>query len=190
MTADPYLDPKSGVLRNRLGIVDAASLRQAEADLSQAALADLGMRPLHGRYDLQHLCAFHREIFADVYPWAGEIRTVGIAKSDPFCLPDHIASYSAEVFAALAADGYLRGLGRTDFIVKLSHYLGEVNAIHPFREGNGRAQRAFFHQLAREAGWVIDWSGLDPEENTQASMSSLRGDNEPMRDLLDRLVGG
>ncbi|MFD4456778.1 Fic/DOC family protein [Nocardia sp. NPDC058480] len=188
MTVDPYLDPESGVWRNRLGIVDAASLRQAEADLSQAALADLGIRSLPGRYDLQHLCAFHREIFADVYPWAGEVRTVGIAKSDPFCLPRHIAGYASEVFAALAADGHLRGLSRTDFIAKLTHYFGEVNAIHPFREGNGRTQRAFFHQLAREAGWVIDWSGLEPEENVQMSMASLRGDNGPMRDLLDRLV--
>ncbi|MGY0501482.1 Fic/DOC family protein [Nocardia sp. FBN12] len=188
MTVDPYLDPESGVLRNRLGIVDAASLRQAEADLSQAALADLGIRPLPGRYDLEHLRVFHREIFADVYPWAGEVRTVGIAKSDPFCLPHHIVSYASEVFASLAADGHLRGLDRTDFIVKLTHYLGEVNAIHPFREGNGRTQRAFFHQLAREAGWMIDWTGLDPEANVQGSMASLRGDNEPMRDLLDRLV--
>ncbi|MFC4375519.1 Fic/DOC family protein [Nocardia halotolerans] len=175
-------------MRNRLGITDAASLRRAEADLSQAALADLGIRSLPGRYDLQHLCAFHREIFADVYPWAGEIRTVGIAKSDPFCLPRHIASYASEVFASLAAEGHLRGLDRVEFIAKLTHYLGEVNAIHPFREGNGRAQRAFFHQLAREAGWVIDWSGLSPEDNVQVSIASLRGDNEPMRDLLDRLV--
>lgn len=92
-----------------MGIVDAALLRRVEADLSQAALADLGIRSLPGRYDLNHLCAFHREIFSDLYPWAGEIRVVGIAKSDPFCLPPHIASYGAEVFTALAADGYLRG---------------------------------------------------------------------------------
>ncbi|WP_282776788.1 MULTISPECIES: Fic family protein [unclassified Nocardia] len=188
MTVDPYLDPESGVLRNRLGIIDAARLRQAEADLSQAALAELGIRSLPGRYDLDHLCAFHREIFGDVYPWAGEIRVVGIAKSDPFCLPRHIESYAAEVFAALMADRFLRGLDRTEFVGKLTHYLAEVNAIHPFREGNGRAQRAFFGQLARESGWMIDWTGLDPDENAQASMASLRGDNGPLRGLLDSLV--
>ncbi|GAB0101331.1 Fic family protein [Nocardia sp. JMUB6875] len=188
MTVDPYIDPESGVLRNRLGIVDAALLRQVEADLSLAALADLGLRSVPGRYDLAHMCAFHREIFGDVYPWAGEVRVVGIAKSDPFCLPRHIVSYAAEVFAALATDGYLRGLDRAGFVAKLTHYLAEVNAIHPFREGNGRTQRAFFHQLGREAGWVIDWSRLDPGENVHASMASLRGDNDPLHTLLDSLV--
>lgn len=59
---------------------------------------------------------------------------------------------------------------------KLTHYFAEVNVIHPFREGNGRAQRAYFRQLAREAGWLIDWSILDPEENIQVSMASLCGE--------------
>ncbi|WP_306361461.1 Fic family protein [Nocardia sp. CC227C] len=133
MIVDPDVDPVSGVLRNRLGIGDAALLRQAESDLSMAALADLGTRSLPGRYDLDHLCAFHREIFRDLYPWAGEIRVVGIARTDSFCLPQHITSYAGEVFAHLAADEYLRGLSRTDFLTKLTHYLAEVNAIHPFR---------------------------------------------------------
>ncbi|MFC6013773.1 Fic/DOC family protein [Nocardia lasii] len=188
MTVDPYIDPESGLLRNHFGITDADTLHQVESDLSQAALVDLGIRSLPGSYDLAHLAAFHREILGDVYPWAGEVRTVGIAKSDPFCHPHHIVGYSAEVFAALSADGHLRGMNRPEFIAKLAHYLGEVNAIHPFREGNGRAQRAFFHQLGREVGWVIDWSGLDPEENVHASMASLRGDNRPMHNMLDRLV--
>ncbi|WP_328388644.1 hypothetical protein [Nocardia sp. NBC_00416] len=79
MTADPYLDARSGVLRNRLGILDTEVLRQVESDLSLAALADLGTRIVPGPYDLAHLRAFHREIFADLYPRAGEVRMVGVA---------------------------------------------------------------------------------------------------------------
>ncbi|MFL6074360.1 MAG: Fic family protein [Mycobacteriales bacterium] len=63
-----------------------------------------------------------------------------------------------------------------------------MNAIHPFREGNGRTQRAFFRQLSREAGWAVDWADLAPDANERASMASLRGDNEPLRQLLDGLV--
>jgi len=63
----------------------------------------------------------------------------------------HIEAYSAEVFGALARERYLRGLPRDSFLDRLAHYFAEVNAIHPFREGNGRVQRAFFHQLSREA---------------------------------------
>lgn len=188
MSIDPYVDPVSGVLRNRLGISDLQRLRVVEAGLTLAALADLGTRTLPGGYDLAHLCSFHREIFGDLYPWAGEIRVVGIARADPFCLPQHIEAYSAEVFGALAKERYLRGLPRDAFIERLTHYFAEVNAIHPFRDGNGRTQRAFFRQLSREAGWPIDWSDLDPDGNEAASMASLRGDNDPLRRLLDTLV--
>ncbi|MFI7632938.1 Fic/DOC family protein [Nonomuraea sp. NPDC049400] len=188
MTIDPYADPSSGVLRNRLGIADPRRLRQVEADLTLVALADLHTRVLPGGYDLIHLCSFHREIFGDLYPWAGEIRVVGIARSDLFCLPQHIETYSAEVFGALAKERYLRGLSRDQFVDRLTHYFAEVNAIHPFREGNGRTQRAFFRQLSREAGWPIDWSDLEPDGNARASKASLRGDNEPLRVLLDSLL--
>jgi cell filamentation protein len=73
---------------------------------------------------------------------------------------------------------------------RLTHYFAEVNAIHPFREGNGRTQRAFVRQVAAEAGWVTDWSDLDPDENVRASVLALRGDNGPLRALLDGLVSG
>jgi cell filamentation protein len=188
MTDDPYSDESAGVLYNRLGIVDAEKLRRAEADLTHAALADLGSRALPGGYDLAHLQAFHREIFGDIYVWAGQLRSVRIAKTDLFCLPQHIQPYSAEVFGSLAKETHLRGLSRNAFVDRLTHYLAEVNAIHPFREGNGRAQRAFFHQLARQAGWSVDWSRLEPEANTQASVASIRGDNTLLRVLLDDLV--
>jgi len=75
---DPYLDPASGVLRNLLGITDAAKLARAEAALSASRLIDLERRRLPGRYDLAHLQAFHRYILGDVYDWAGQLRTVSI----------------------------------------------------------------------------------------------------------------
>ena len=77
---------------------------------------------------------------------------------------------------------------RDGFLDRITHYFAEVNAIHPFREGNGRTQRAFFRQLSREAGWAIDWFDLEPDANEAASMASLRGDNGSLRRLLDGLV--
>jgi cell filamentation protein, protein adenylyltransferase len=185
---DPYLDPESGVLRNHLGLTDRGLLSEFEDDISTAAMSVLRSGPLPGRYDLVHLQAFHRRIFGRVYPWAGEIRTVAIAKTDMFCLPQHIEPYATEVFGRLAAEGHLRRLDRKPFVERLTHYFAEVNAIHPFREGNGRTQRAFFGQLSSEAGWPIRWLGLDPEANIEASIASLRGDNAPLRTLLDGLV--
>jgi cell filamentation protein len=188
LRADPYLDPATGLLRNVLGITDPARLREAEAGLTLAALQDLGLRTLAGGNDLPHLQAFHREIFGDLYPWAGEIRTVAIAKTDLFCLPQHIESYAGTVFGELADDKHLRGLPRERFVDRFTHYYAEINAVHPFREGNGRTQRAFFHQLAREAGWPVDWSDLDARTNVHASVASLRGDNRPLWTMLNGLI--
>jgi len=105
---DPYLDPASGVLRNLLGITDAAELARAEAALSASRLIDLERQRLSGRYDLAHLQAFHRYILGDVYGWAGQLRTVSIAKGSVFCLPQHLESYAADVFGRLAAADRLR----------------------------------------------------------------------------------
>ncbi|NUT08762.1 MAG: cell filamentation protein Fic [Hamadaea sp.] len=186
---DPYTDPDTGVLRNRFAITDPGRLRAVEADLTAVALADLAVRVLPGSFDLAHLRAFHREIFGDIYQWAGEVRTVNIAKTDLFCVHQYIETYSHEVFSALAKENYLRTLSRASFVDRLTHYFAEVNAIHPFREGNGRTQRAFFHQLCRMASWPIDWSKLDPEVNVAASVAALRGDNEPLRYMLDSMIG-
>jgi cell filamentation protein len=79
-------------------------------------------------------------------------------------------------------------LERRPFIDRLTYYLGEVNAVHPFREGNGRTQRAFFEQLAREAGYALAWQHLDAARNIEASAAIMRGDVEPMRKMLDTLV--
>jgi hypothetical protein len=116
---DPYLDPASGVLRNRLGITDAKELAQVEAALSASRLVDLERRRLPGRYDLAHLRDFHRVIHGDVYDWAGELRTVSIAKGSVFCLPQHLESYAADIFGRLEAADQLRGLARDPFITQL-----------------------------------------------------------------------
>jgi cell filamentation protein len=74
------------------------------------------------------------------------------------------------------------------FVTRLAHYYAEINAVHPFREGNGRTQRAFLGQIAAGAGHPVDWTGLDPDSNIQASRESHRGNNEPLRKLLDGLI--
>ncbi len=96
MTGDPYSDPTTGVLHNKLGIADEHQLQQVEYDLSLAEIADLGTQPLPGSYDLEHLQGFHRRIFGAIYPWAGEIRPVAIAKLDLYCLPQYIVGYATD----------------------------------------------------------------------------------------------
>lgn len=175
MPDDPYADPVTGVLRNKLGLSAAEELEAAEREITHAALIFLKESPVVPSYGLRHLCAMHRRIFGDIYDWAGQLRTVAIAKGTWFCLPQYIESAAAEVFRALHGENLLRGLPRDAFTERLTYYLGEVNAIHPFREGNGRAQRAFFEQLAGEAGFILDWQHLDADRNVAASAAIMRG---------------
>lgn len=188
MNDDPYVYPDTDVLRNALDIRDGAELEQVEASLTYLRSPRLAFEPIPGRYDLPHLQAFHRYLFGDLYDWAGELRTVVLAKTDLFCLPEHIESYGAGVFNELAEENRLSGLTQENFVERLAHYLGDVNALHPFRDGNGRAQRAFFAQLASEAGYRLDWEKVDPQRNTDASIAAMQGDEAPLRELLAEIV--
>ena len=76
----------------------------------------------------------------------------------------------------LAAEGFLAG-ANDELANRLAFYLGEVNAIHPFREGNGRTQRAFVRQLAWRNGYLLSFADVTDEEMAVASLESFNGDN-------------
>lgn len=85
--ADPYSDPASGVLVNKLGLATQAELERVERDVTSFALLRLRDRPLPGGYDLAHLQGFHRAIFADIYPpgtaWTGAAWTPSATSTLP-----------------------------------------------------------------------------------------------------------
>ncbi|GAA4538308.1 Fic/DOC family protein [Pseudonocardia xishanensis] len=188
MTWDPYLDLSSGVLRNRLGLADPEALARAEAEFTSARMFALQRTPLPGGYDLGHLQAFHWHIFGDVYSWAGQLRTVRIGKGRAFCPPEELQDRAGVLFGALAAEDHLRGRDRDDTVTGLADLLAGINDLHPFREGNGRTQRAFLGQLAEDRGHRIRWDALDPADNVTASKAAADGDTAPMRAMLDRLI--
>jgi len=191
LSGDPYLIPGTDTLANRVGITDADQLARFETRMSIVRLAQLeaGEVAVAGRWDLAHLQAFHRHIFQDVYHWAGQLRTVDISKGgDLFCRPQYIESAAADIFSELARADHLQGLERSEFVAGAARLLSGVNSLHPHREGNGRAQRAFLGALAAQAGWDINWSCLDPARNVAVSIASFRGDDSPMIAMLDQLV--
>jgi cell filamentation protein len=186
---DPYVYPGTSVLRNLAGLRDTDTLADHEAQASTLRLAQLAAIRLEGAYDLPHLQEFHRFIFQDIYSWAGVLRSVPLAKpGSMFALPEHIESYIKEVLRLLADERHLRGLPRQEFTERLTYYYAEINAVHPFREGNGRAQRSFLRQLALDAGHILTWEHLDSEALIHASQCSLQGDNLPMQDLIERVL--
>jgi cell filamentation protein len=186
---DPCVDA-NGVLVNLLGIRDTASLNIAEADLSSARLIELRERPIQGSFDLAHLCAIHRHIFQDVYPWAGQPRVVDIGKGDSMFLAHHqIAARFQGVTRRLAGTRWLADF-RGD-LAGYSHEAGivvaEINLIHAFREGNGRTQREFLASLAAEAGFEINWASVSPQAMITAC-SEARGDAAACCRKIIRLI--
>jgi len=69
-----------------------------------------------------------------------------------------------------------------------AYYLGEINAVHPFREGNGRAQREFIRELGIWNGFTIDWTEISREEMLEASICSLRSDNAGLVRILGKAL--
>ncbi len=190
---DPYLDPETGVLRNKVGARSKAELDEAEGDLSFARLVQLMDRPPKASGDLDELCAIHRQLFQDVYDWAGLVRTVDVRKNvegAEFFLPvsmiGRAAGYAAE---DLRSDDNLQGMDRDRFVERLAHHYDQFNYVHPFREGNGRTQRVLWNRVARDAGWQLDWRGVQGTVNDAACRAaSERRDLEPLRQMFDKIV--
>ncbi|WP_245741699.1 Fic/DOC family protein [Herbiconiux ginsengi] len=191
---DPYLEPTSGILRNRLGIATLQALDVAEADLVEARRAQMIGRAVKVTGDLRQLQSIYGQLFQDVYEWAGQLRTVDIRKgTDPaaeFFMPvSRLESGAGFAFAELAEEHQLHGLDRDRFVARLAHHYDQVNYLHPFREGNGRTQRIFWTQIAAGAGFDLDWSRVTGAENNQASRAGMeRQDLGELRAIFDRIV--
>jgi fido (protein-threonine AMPylation protein) len=94
----------------------------------------------------------------------------------------------AELFDKLKAENNLRNGGPLEFGARAGYYLTELNAIHPFREGNGRAQREFIRELGLHARLSVDWTRATRDEMYSASVAGFRGDSHPMGDLISRIT--
>jgi len=190
MSSDPYVYPGTTVLKNIPGIRNQEILDRFEADRVGQRSLELIERPLSGLFDIEHLQGIHRYLFQDVYEWAGDFRTVDIAKGNSyFAHVPYIESTLKGLFGELSEERHLRGLNQERFASRLAQILGTLNAVHAFREGNGRAQREFVRVLAYKNSYWIDWSKVSREELYQASDASfMRGDNTLFEKLLRRAI--
>jgi cell filamentation protein len=184
--ADPYCYKNSFVLKNRAGLRDAAALEDFELEMTALRAEE----PLPaGRFGPAHYRAVHRHLFQDIYRWAGRYRTVRTAKDgNPFCFPEHIPAQMDAVFAALHERGGLDPPTSEHFLTAATEFLADLNAIHPFREGNGRAQLAFMHLLGLRAGYPFDFGNLQRDSFLPAMIASYAGDLEPLRGELAALL--
>lgn len=179
---DPYCYSGAGVLKNRLGLRDQAALDAFEAEATAQRFAE----PLPvGRFDAGHYRAVHRHLFGDVYAWAGRYRTVRIAKgSSMFCYPEHIRTEMRRVFGELKTAQWRGAADPTGFASGLAHFLAELNAIHPFRDGNGRAQLAFASLLGFRSGRPLHLERIEPEPFLGAMIDSFHGREDRLAEAI------
>lgn len=136
-----------------LNITTKQELEDAEAAITSATIASIPDQPPTGNFNLGHLQGIHWELFNVIYGWAGNLRTIEIAKGNTrFANSDIIEQAAHNVFKELHAENLLKDLQREKYIQRLAHFYSEVNVLHPFREGNGRTQRVFFSQLVAQSG--------------------------------------
>ena len=199
--ADPYLQ-SNGTLKNLLGVSDAQQLQLLETQLSRTRIQELEqVRSPTGNFDLAHLKAIHGRIFGDIYEWAGVTRgerttiegttfqpaPLLTKEGVPFLPANQIEARLNQTFGRLADEQVLRGLSREDFAYRAADLFGEINTAHAFREGNGRTQREFISQLARQAEHTLDFSVVSQERMVLASIAGRNGDPEPLRRLFDEI---
>ena len=183
-----YCYPDSDVLVNKLDIRDPNKLQIFERKLTMLRLLELIDKPIEGKFDLKHLQAIHAYIFQDVYDWEGKIRTVDIAKGNTFCNVRFISSQADVIFSKLKEEYYLAGLEEYMFTKRLAYYFSEINALHPFRKGNGRSQREFIRSLALKNGYLIYFEKASKEEMLIASKKSFMCDYEDMEKIMAKCI--
>jgi len=99
-----------------------------------------------------------------------------------------ILEYAEDIFSKLKGENFLFGKSADEMPERLTYYLSEINVLHPFREGNGRTQRAFIEYLAQSAGYDVDFSNVAPEEMIEASVLSFDKDLGMMKAMLERII--
>lgn len=182
-TAD-YCYKGTDVLINKLNITNDEDLYNAERELVSFRLSAFNDNPLKGNFDFQYLKDIHKYLFQDVYRWAGDIRNCNIAKQDLFCLSEYIDSFANDIFSKLKKESYYIDYDYETTLTKLALLFADINALHPFREGNGRSQRTFIESLAKINGINLDLTNVSKMDMIVASHDSINGDYEKLLEMI------
>lgn len=170
MSFDPYVYPGTTVLKNKFHTKDKNFLQKIERPFTIKRSEEFDKEPLPEKFDYSYLKSIHKYIFQDIYEWAGEQRTVDLAKDGHiFCRVAEVEAVAESIFDRLNRENNFKGSTKKELAGKLSDLFFEINELHPFREGNGRTQRQFLSNLAKTNGFELDFRNISSEEMTRIS---------------------
>ena len=183
-----YCYPNSNVLVNKLNIMNNSDLLKYENKMVLVKLYDLRQQGITGEFDINHFVSIHKYLFDEIYPFAGLFRNENIAKDNfRFAEWEFIEPELRKILNELKGDNFLKGLTKETFSERLAYYMAELNVLHPFREGNGRATREFIRQLALYNGYYFNLAKIDPKEMLNASIESVVH-TEKLRSLIEKAL--
>lgn len=180
--------PNTKSLVNYFNIEERDELRRLENLIVPMRLAELLTHDIPTNYNFELLKEIHNTLFGDLYPCAGVVRDFSTSKRTAFCQPEYIEPMARTIFSKLLADKFLKGKEPDQFINDLAFYMGEVEALHPFIDGNGRTARVFFYLLVMNAGYDIKWFEVDPDRLLEADISAIDGEYQLLIDVLSEAV--
>lgn len=188
-----YLDPinqytlKNGVLRNLANIEDENVLLIYESLKVSKRLEELYSNPIE-IIDSSSLLEIHRHLFQDVYEWAGKVRSVNISKDGkPFFEGERFQTGFIYIDSLVMEFAKINSKQKLEIAEKLAEILDNINFLHPFREGNGRAQREFIRLLAFQKGYHLN---LNPPDNKKIYNNYMKGTIDSDVKLLTELIKG
>jgi cell filamentation protein len=189
------------VLRNKLEIRSHSELKDAEFRLTHIRMAEIDQgRGPEGNFDKKHLKAIHHHIFQDVYEWAGHMRNerplvdgarveaIGtLSKGETqFLHGSRIDMGLNQAFRPLVDLDQLRQSTPAEFAGIAGRVMADLNYVHPFREGNGRAQQTFIEELGRECGHDVDFTVITQGRMIEASIAVTNDPDHPaMRNMIE-----
>lgn len=191
---DPYVYRGTSVLINKAGIRDKEALKTYEYERAGLRAKELATAPLPAKFDYAHLKKIHEHLFKDVYDWAGQQRTIDLSKGGTtFDRKSRLDLIGDAISDKIEVQNGLKGLDKPQFVEKIAVLYGELNAFHPFREGNGRATREFLGQLARSAGYELDQRKIDNDkgqwnEAARQAVSKVNKDLAPIKAIFTAAI--
>jgi cell filamentation protein len=188
--AKPYVYPGTQVLINHFGIRSMVVLQRVVNAVAGLRGDQLNASPVAGDFDLPHLCRIHSALFQDIFAWAGQPRIVDTEKRGQDFLPAaNIPGGFQHLHDELKAENFLRGLAPEEFADRLTRYWYCIYAVHVFRDGNSRAMRHFFTDLAAKAGYRLDFAAIEHTALPTACRTGyFKDDMEALRDCLRQII--
>lgn len=176
MKDDPYTYGETDVLINHLNIRDFDELQLKEREITSLRTEQLAENPPKKTFDLSHLQQIHGHLFQDLYPFAGQIRTVSFSKNGHNFTPhqniEKMAAKMTEHLRSSQLTDPRADLSNRDFIRSSAETLYLINQMHPFREGNGRTQRIFLNHIAEQSVRSFDWTKVSETQNLECSVTA------------------